>query len=149
RLHNEFLRVITELIEHSFLYALQNCDDRLARKSCFIHQLTNQVILDVSVCCDIDAVCAGFLLHERSTGCELFLGANIDAVSVANQFGVSKNRAVRYECDSAGTKLNFEVMTNLLSRARACESSAMMAEDFADEALLGAVKEDYKKRHKA
>ncbi len=79
----------------------------------------------------------------------IFLGANIDAVSVANQFGVSKNRAVRYECDSAGTKLNFEVMTNLLSRARACESSAMMAEDFADEALLGAVKEDYKKRHKA
>ena len=30
----------------------------------------------------------------------IFLGANMDAVSVASRFGVDKSRAVRYECDS-------------------------------------------------
>ena len=40
----------------------------------------------------------------------IFLGANIDAVEVAGRFGVSANRAVRYECDAEGTALNFRVM---------------------------------------
>ena len=40
----------------------------------------------------------------------LFLGADINAVSVADRFGIRANRAVRYEHDSAGTQLNFEVL---------------------------------------
>ena len=34
----------------------------------------------------------------------LFLGANIDAVEVAGRFGIGKERAVNYKCDSVGTQ---------------------------------------------
>ena len=37
----------------------------------------------------------------------LFLGANIDAIDVAGRFGINADRAVNYECDSAGTRKNF------------------------------------------
>nr|MCR5790964.1 hypothetical protein [Lachnospiraceae bacterium] len=78
----------------------------------------------------------------------IFLGANIDAVEVAGRFGVSANRAVRYECDSAGTALNFSVMSKMVSRARACASAEMMEEAFDDGDMLGAIKDDYKRRHR-
>lgn len=48
----------------------------------------------------------------------LFLGANIDAVSVAGGFGISADRAVRYKSDKRGTKLNFEVMSNAMCSLR-------------------------------
>ena len=78
----------------------------------------------------------------------IFLGANIDAVSVANQFGVDKSRAVRYECDSAGTALNYKVMSKMVSCARACKSSAEMGAAFDSDEMLSEIREDYKKRHK-
>ena len=79
----------------------------------------------------------------------VFLGANIDAIEVAGRFGVAANRAVRYECDSAGTALNFDVMSKLVSRARACDSADEMEECFDDKEMLAPIQEDYKKRHKA
>ena len=78
----------------------------------------------------------------------IFLGANIDAVEVAGRFGVAANRAVRYECDAAGTALNFKVMSRMVSRARACSSAEMMEDAFNDGEMLGAIKEDYRKRHR-
>ena len=79
----------------------------------------------------------------------IFLGANIDAISVAGKFGVAANRAVRYECDSVGTALNFNVMSMMVSCARACESADMMEEAFNDDELLAPIQEDFKKRHRA
>ncbi len=79
----------------------------------------------------------------------IFLGANIDAVAVAGRFGVSANRAVRYEHDSAGTALNYAVMSKMVSRARACASAAEMEEAFNDDEMLASIKADYEKRHKA
>lgn len=79
----------------------------------------------------------------------VFLGANIDAVEVAGRFGVAASRAVRYECDSAGTALNFDVMSKMVSCARACKSAAMMGEAFDDDEMLAPIQADYKKRHKA
>nr|MCR4808118.1 hypothetical protein [Lachnospiraceae bacterium] len=78
----------------------------------------------------------------------IFLGANIDAISVAGKFGVAANRAVRYECDSAGTALNFSVMSKMVSCARSCKSAQMMEEAFNDDEMLAPIQEDYKKRHK-
>ncbi|MGI5977426.1 MAG: vWA domain-containing protein [Candidatus Limivicinus sp.] len=40
----------------------------------------------------------------------LFLGANIDAVETAKHFGINEDRAVNYNCDSRGTRLNYEVL---------------------------------------
>lgn len=79
----------------------------------------------------------------------IFLGANIDAVEVAGRFGVSKNRAVRYECDSAGTKLNFEVMSRMVGCARKCKSAVEMEEMMDCDEMLAPIQEDYKKRHRA
>jgi len=78
----------------------------------------------------------------------LFLGANMDAISVAGRFGVQANRAVNYECDSEGTQLNYEVLSKAVSRVRACAApTAAMAfdecEDWADE-----INADYQRRHR-
>lgn len=48
----------------------------------------------------------------------LFLGANIDAVETANRYGISKDRAVNYHCDSAGTQLNYDVMSDAICAVR-------------------------------
>jgi len=78
----------------------------------------------------------------------IFLGANIDAVSVADRFGVDRQHAVRYECDSAGTALNFKVMNKMVSCARGAKSAKAMNEAFCSEEMLDEVREDYKRRHK-
>ena len=79
----------------------------------------------------------------------VFLGANIDAVAVAGKFGVAANRAVRYECDSVGTALNFDVMSKMVSCARACTGSEMMEAALDDEAILAPIKADFKARHRS
>ena len=79
----------------------------------------------------------------------VFLGANIDAVEVARRFGVAANRAVRYECDSAGTALNFNIMSKMVSCARACSSAEDMEEAFDGDEMLAPIRADYKKRHGA
>lgn len=48
----------------------------------------------------------------------LFLGANIDAVETAETFGITSDRAVNYNCDSQGTQVNFDAITNVLSDVR-------------------------------
>ena len=78
----------------------------------------------------------------------IFLGANIDAVSVANRFGVDRSRAVRYECDGAGTKLNYKMMSKMVSCARACGSAKEMAAAFDSDEMLSEIRDDYAKRHK-
>lgn len=48
----------------------------------------------------------------------LFLGANIDAVETAASFGIWSNRAVNYRCDSQGTQLNYEVVSQAVGAMR-------------------------------
>jgi uncharacterized protein YegL len=78
----------------------------------------------------------------------IFMGANIDAVSVANKFGVDRSRAVRYECDGAGTALNYKVMSKMVSCARACGSAAEMEAAFDSDEMLSDIRKDYEKRHR-
>ena len=78
----------------------------------------------------------------------IFLGANIDAVSVANKFGVDRSRAVTYECDGAGTALNYKMMSKMVSCARACGSAAEMGAAFDSDEMLSEIRDDYAKRHK-
>ncbi len=49
----------------------------------------------------------------------LFLGANIDAVSTARNFGIGEDRAVTYCSDHAGTRLNYEVLSDAVREVRA------------------------------
>lgn len=67
----------------------------------------------------------------------------------AGQFGVAKNRAVRYECDDAGTKLNFAVMSKLVSCARSSASAVVFEECLDEEVILDEIRADYESRHDA
>lgn len=48
----------------------------------------------------------------------LFIGANIDAVETAARYGIDKERAVNYNADSKGTRLNYEVMSETICSFR-------------------------------
>lgn len=52
----------------------------------------------------------------------IFLGANIDAISTAAQFGISANRAANYHADSEGTRLNFAAVCHAVSELRESRS---------------------------
>ena len=52
----------------------------------------------------------------------LFLGANIDAIAVANRFGIDADRAVNYHADSMGTQLNYEVLSEAITQVRTCSA---------------------------
>ena len=48
----------------------------------------------------------------------LFLGANMDAVKEAARFGISSDRAVRFENDAQGVAVNYHVVSETVSRMR-------------------------------
>lgn len=70
----------------------------------------------------------------------LFLGANIDAVSTAAGFGIGADRAVNYQCDSAGTQLNYQVLSEAVSAVR-CAAPLSAA-------WKAPIEKDYKKRRR-
>jgi len=49
----------------------------------------------------------------------IFLGANIDAVAEAGRFGIGADRAARFNADSKGTALNYDVVGEAVSSLRA------------------------------
>ena len=65
----------------------------------------------------------------------LFLGANMDAISAARSFGIRSDRAVRYSAYGDGTQLNYQVVSETVSRVRqrkeiSADWSAPIAENF-------------------
>lgn len=48
----------------------------------------------------------------------MFLGANIDAISTAAQFGIEEDFAVDYHADKEGTQLNYEVLNEAVMNFR-------------------------------
>lgn len=59
--------------------------------------------------------------EQKEFGWEfLFLGANIDAIAAAKQFGIGADRAVNFHADSEGTRLNYEVVSEAVSCLRTC-----------------------------
>lgn len=76
----------------------------------------------------------------------LFLGANIDAISVAARFGINADRAINYECDQVGTSLNYQVMSETITALRRAKNK----EDL-DQAVCkctAPIRADYERRHK-
>ena len=52
----------------------------------------------------------------------IFLGANIDAISAAAQFGISEDFAVKYHADMEGTRLNYEAVSEVVTSYRKGET---------------------------
>ena len=68
----------------------------------------------------------------------LFIGANIDAVETAAQYGISKDRAVNYNADEVGTHILYESVSAVVGNVRANKA---ICKDWSDE-----LSEDYKRR---
>ena len=75
----------------------------------------------------------------------IFLGADIDAVSVAGNLGIQATRAVRYKKDSQGQRLKYDVMSDVVSTARRAESTKAMS-DALEMDTLDRIRKDYASR---
>ena len=77
----------------------------------------------------------------------IFLGANIDAAAEAAKIGIGASRAARYECDSAGTALNYSVVGDTVAKLRKCATMEMSAV-FEEEDALAPIRENYRKKNR-
>lgn len=68
----------------------------------------------------------------------IFLGANIDAIAAAEQFGIHRDRAANYHADSEGVLLNYRVINDTVSNLRAGHKVS--------ESWKERIEEDYRKR---
>ncbi len=68
----------------------------------------------------------------------IFLGANIDAIETAGQFGIDADRALDYLADSVGTSLNFKVMSKAVASFR--------SKGIVDESYFEEIRDDVKQR---
>ena len=75
---------------------------------------------------------------ERYNWQFLFLGANIDAISTARNFGISEEFASNYVSDEVGTQITYEVMNSAFSNCR--------VNGAVDESWKSRVEEDYEMR---
>ena len=73
----------------------------------------------------------------------IFLGANIDAVDVADRFGIAANRAQNYHSDKEGIALNYEVLSHTVSNYRQSPASMSLDDDWSEQ-----INADFKKRKK-
>lgn len=72
-----------------------------------------------SSCCYGASQVSEMIRRQKDRGWEfIFLGANMDAVKTAGQYGIDADRAVDYVPDSVGTELNFRVMSEAVSAYR-------------------------------
>ena len=78
----------------------------------------------------------------------LFLGANMDAVAEAARFGIAPSRAVRYENDAEGTRVNYQAVSAAVSAARVAKSAREMGQAYDQDTVLAPIRENYKKRKK-
>ena len=63
----------------------------------------------------------------------LFLGANMDAVKEAARFGISSDRAVRFENDAQGVAVNYHVVSETVSRMREAPCCASIGAEWKEE----------------
>ena len=79
--------------------------------------------------------------HKEKYGWEfLFIGANIDAVETAAQYGIGSDRAVNYNADEKGTKILYATVSESICQMR---SNAPLQSDWSKE-----INKDYQKRSK-
>jgi len=62
----------------------------------------------------------------------IFLGANIDAIDVANRFGIARNRTQNFHNDSEGIALNYEVLSETMMCYRAAPAEACLSDSWGD-----------------
>lgn len=85
--------------------------------------------------------------HKEADNWEfLFLGANMDAAETASRIGIDRHHAATFHNDSCGQSLNYEAMSDAVSRARCAPSAAAMQEDFEDGTVFNEIRKDFARR---
>lgn len=93
-------------------------EEERARQVIFI--ITTDGMENASVEFTADKVRQMIEEQKEKNGWEfLFLGANIDAVATARNYGIDSNRAVNYHSDKEGTLLNYAVISEAVTNFRA------------------------------
>jgi len=75
------------------------------------------------------------LINEKKSECEwefIFLGANIDAVKVAENIGISESNAQAFHNDSIGIQANYRTLAQAASRFRKQERN-FLSEDWKED----------------
>lgn len=104
-------------------------DEDRPEKTLFI--ITTDGMENASVRYTSDKVKSMINRQKQKYGWEfIFIGANIDAVQTAADFGIDKSRAVNYRADSRGTAVLYDCVAKTVSRVRA---SAPLGEDWKDD----------------
>ena len=81
--------------------------------------------------------------QQKQYGWEfLFLGANMDVVKEAARFGISSDRAVRFENDAQGVAVNYHVVSETVSRMREAPCCASIGAKWKEQ-----IEADFQKRH--
>jgi len=73
----------------------------------------------------------------------IFLGANMDAVDVADRFGIAHNRAQNFHDDSEGVQLKYRILNETVSSFRQSAPSAQLSDSWSEE-----IEADFKSRKK-
>ena len=68
--------------------------------------------------------------------------ANMDAVQEAARFGISSDRAVRFENDAQGVAVNYHVVSETVSRMREAPCCASIGAEWKEQ-----IEADFQKRH--
>lgn len=68
--------------------------------------------------------------------------ANMDAVKEAARFGISSDRAVRFENDAQGVAVNYHVVSETVSRMREAPCCASIGAEWKEQ-----IEADFQKRH--
>jgi hypothetical protein len=71
----------------------------------------------------------------------IFLGANIDAVEVADRFGIAANRSQNFHNDSEGIELNYHVLSETIADYCCAPVGASLSDNWSAK-----IQADFKKR---
>jgi len=114
-----FVRGTTALLDaigHSVerIKTAQKAAKKAARAKKVLFIITTDGMENASRTYDYDKIKTMVEKQKEKHGWEfVFIGANIDAIKTAAQFGVAANRAVEYRADKAGTRLMYETISNV------------------------------------
>lgn len=95
----------------------RTCEEERAGRVMFV--ITTDGMENAS--CEYNYAKIKSMIEHQKTVCNwefVFLGANIDAVSTARNFGIDKDFAVKYHADKEGTQLNYKVLNETISSFR-------------------------------
>ncbi len=75
----------------------------------------------------------------------IFLGANIDAARESGRLGIRRGHSANYHSDTTGTRLNYDVLSNVVGKMRKMDRAEREAY-FETGSVFEAIDKDYKER---